>query len=142
VSQFLLDTNVISEMSRPRPARAVVAWLRNAAESDLFLSDIVIAEIRFGAENALHPSRRAAVLAWLQHDVRPRFADRILPLTEDILLRWRWIVELSRRKGYTFEQSDALLAATALQHGLVVLTRDTVPYTTAQVACINPWQAQ
>jgi hypothetical protein len=106
----------------------------------MFLSDVVIVEIRFGIEGVGDPARRTAILTWLKNDVRAAFADRILPVTEDIFLRWRWIVELSRRKGYTFDQSDALVAATALHHDLIVLTRDTRPFEQAEVANLNPWQ--
>jgi predicted nucleic acid-binding protein len=70
------------------------------------------------------------------------FFGRILPVTEDIFLRWRWIVEMSRQKGYTFDQSDALVAGTAVHHDLVVCTRDVKPFERAEVACANPWQAQ
>ena len=142
MSQFLLDTNVLSEMSRPRPSRQIILALRNIPFDAMFLSEVVIAEIRFGAENAKNPGRREALLRWLKDDVRPNFMHRILPITEDILLRWRWIVEMSRRQGYTFDQSDALLAATASHHGLVMLTRDIEPFERAAVACQNPWQSQ
>ena len=108
----------------------------------MFLSDVVIAEIRFGTENTDNPARRDTLLNWLKNDVRPSFAGRILPVTEDIFVRWRWIVEASRRRGCTFEQSDALLAATAVHHDLTVLTRDIKPFERAEVACRNPWQAQ
>jgi toxin FitB len=141
VTRFLLDTNVISEMSRPRPSRAVVAWLRNTPLDATFLSDIVIAEIRFGAENVGNAARREMLWDWLQHDVRPSFQGRILPLTEDILLRWRWIVEAARRGGYAFEPSDAFLAATALHHDLTVVTRDTAPFEQAGIAYLNPWRS-
>jgi predicted nucleic acid-binding protein len=129
-------------MSRPRPARAVVASLRNIPAEATYVSDVVIAEIRFGAENAATPLRREEVLNWLNNKVRPNFVGRILPVTEDIFVRWRWIVELSRRKGYTFDQADALVAATAVHHGLIVLTRDTKPFEQADVAHLNPWQTQ
>jgi predicted nucleic acid-binding protein len=142
VKQFLLDTNVLSEMSRPRPSRTVVASLRNIPLDAMFLSDVVIAEIRFGTENVGNPARRDMLQNWLKNDVRPSFAGRILPVTEDIFVRWRWIVEMNRRKGYTFEQSDALLAATAVHHNLTVLTRDIEPFERSEVTCLNPWQPQ
>jgi predicted nucleic acid-binding protein len=142
VKQFLLDTNVLSEMSRPRPSRTVVASLRNIPLDAMFLSDVVIAEIRFGTENVGSPARRDMLQNWLKNDVRPSFAGRILPVTEDIFVRWRWIVEMNRRKGYTFEQSDALLAATAVHHDLTVLTRDIEPFERSEVTCLNPWQPQ
>jgi predicted nucleic acid-binding protein len=81
-------------------------------------------------------------LNWLKNDVRPSFAGRILPVTEDIFVRWRWIVETNRRKGHTFEQSDALLAATAVHHNLTVVTRDIKPFERSEVACLDPWQPQ
>jgi len=142
VRLFLFDTNVLSEMSRARPSRAVVASLQNIPAEATFVSEVVIAEIRFGAENAATPARREALLNWLKNDIRPSFRGRILPATEDIFVRWRWIVEKNRRQGYTFDQSDALIAATAAHHGLVVLTRDAEPYERADVAVINPWQVE
>ncbi len=108
----------------------------------MFISDVVVAEIRFGTENVANPARRDTLLHWLKNDVRPSFAGRVLPVTEDIFVRWLWIVNISRRKGFTIEQSDALLAATALHHDLTVLTRDIEPFERAEVACLNPWQPQ
>jgi predicted nucleic acid-binding protein len=140
VSAFLLDTNVLSELERPRPSPNVLGFIRHAALNALFLSDVVVAEIRFGIETTTSSARRDRLAIWLKDVVRPMFAGRILPVTEDIFLRWRWIVEVGRRKGYTFDQSDALMAATAVHHGLVVLTRDTKPFEQAEVACFDPWQ--
>jgi predicted nucleic acid-binding protein len=142
VTNFLLDTNVLSELSRPRPAPTFVASMRHVSLNAMFLSDIVIAEIRFGIENAASAARRDALTSWLKQDVRPSFQGRVLSVTEDILLRWRWIVEIARHEGYTFDQSDALLAATAAHHGMTVLSRDVEPFERASVAVINPWQRQ
>lgn len=108
----------------------------------MFLSDVVVAEIRFGIETAARSERRDRLGVWLKDTIRPMFAGRILPVTEDIFLRWRWIVEMTRRKGYTFDQSDALVAATAVHHNLVVLTRDIKPFEQAEVAYLNPWLPQ
>jgi predicted nucleic acid-binding protein len=104
----------------------------------LFLSDVVFAEIRYGIENMASRMRRESLLAWIRDRVRPSFAGRILPINEDILLRWRWIVERGRQRGYTFEQSDALLAATADHHGLIILSRDSRPFAEADVPCVDP----
>jgi toxin FitB len=142
VSGFLLDTNVLSELERPRPSPSVLAFVRQCPLDNLFLSDVVLAELRFGIETAANPQRRERLAAWLKEVIRPMFAGRILSVTEDILLRWRWIVEIGRRKGYTFDQSDALVAATALHYDLVVLTRDIAPFARAEVGHVNPWQAR
>jgi predicted nucleic acid-binding protein len=142
VTSFLLDTNVLSELAKPRPSSVLVASMRHIPLQTMFLSDVVLAEIRFGIENISVGKRREALLNWLRNDVRPAFAGRVLPITEDVLLRWRWIVQASRLKGYTFEQSDALLAATASYHGMTVLSRDVAPFERASVAVLNPWKSK
>ena len=140
MTNYLLDTNVLSELARSRPSPGVVSAMSSLSLDAMFLSDVVIAEIRFGIESAPDVVRRETLLKWLNIDIRRTFAGRIVPVTEDILVRWRWIIEAGRRKGYTFEQSDALLAATADHHRLTVLTRDCKPFTEADVASLNPWR--
>jgi predicted nucleic acid-binding protein len=140
VSGFLLDTNVLSELERARPSVNVLAFIRRTALDRMFLSDVVVAEIRFGIETANSTLRRDTLTKWLKNVIGPMFAGRILPVTEDILVRWRWIVELSRPKGRPFDQSDALLAATAIQHELVVVTRDIRPFRVVEVAALDPWR--
>jgi toxin FitB len=63
-----------------------------------------------------------------------------LPITEDIMLQWRWLVEEGRKAGHTFSQPDLIIAATARQHGLTVVTRDRSDFDRAQVPVLNPWQ--
>jgi toxin FitB len=142
VSGFLLDTNVLSELERPRPSSNVLAFVRYTPLDRLFLSDVVVAEIRFGIETAATSSRRDSLAKWLKDVIRPMFFGRILPVTEDIFVRWRRIVEMSRQKGYTFDQSDALVAATAVHHDLVVCTRDVKPFERAEVTYLDPWRPQ
>jgi predicted nucleic acid-binding protein len=142
VSGFLLDTNVLSELERPRPSPNVYAFIRRSALDSLYLSDVVLAEIRFGIENATSADRRNRLTMWLKDVIRPMFAGRILPVTEDVFLRWRWIVEVARRKGFTLDQSDSLVAATAGHHDLVVLTRDVEPFAQAEVDYLDPWLAR
>jgi predicted nucleic acid-binding protein len=142
VTSFLLDTNVVSELERPRPSNNVLTFLRRTPLNDLYLSEIVIAEIRFGIDSTTNPLRREQLASWLRDVIRPMFAGRILPATEDILFRWRWIMEGGRQQGYTFEQSDALLAATAIEHGLTMLTRDVEPFERAGASHLNPWSPQ
>lgn len=141
MSGFLLDTNVLSELERTRAARSVVAFVRQRPLSSLFTSEIVIAEIRFGIGRATTPKRREELSEWLANVIRPMFAGRILALTEDILLRWRLMMDVGRRSGYTFPEPDLLLAATAVHHNLVVLSRDTEPFRRAGVEAVNPWKA-
>jgi hypothetical protein len=71
--------------------------------------------------------------------MRPMFDGRVLPITEDILLKWRLLVEDGRKTGHTFSQPDLMIAATALHHGLTVVTRDRSDYDKARVPVVNPW---
>ncbi len=136
---WLLDTNVISELRRPRPNPHVVAFVAAQPEDQLFLSEVTLAEIRFGIEQLSDPERRAALSAWLNTTLRPLFVRRILPLTEDVILRWRLMVEAGRRRGHTFGQPDLFIAATAAEAGLTVVTRDTIHFEAAGVPVFNPW---
>ena len=136
---FLLDTNVLSELRRPNPAPQVVAFIARQPLDLLFTSTVVMAEIRFGIEMAPDPAKRAALTDWLTHRVRPQFADRILAVSEDVMFRWRVLVEDGRRQGHIFSQPDLIIAATALHHGLSIVTRNVADYAKAQVAVVNPW---
>ena len=73
--------------------------------------------------------------------MRPMFDQRVLPITEDIMLRWRLVVEVGRKAGHTFSQPDLIIAATALHHGLTMVTRDRSDFDKAGVPVINPWDA-
>jgi hypothetical protein len=102
---------------------------------------VTFAEIGFGIELVEDVSRRSELQDWLSQRVRPMFAQRALPVTEDIMLRWRLLVEAGRKVGHTFSQPDLIIAATALHHGLTVVTRNESDYDRAGVSVLNPWSA-
>jgi toxin FitB len=83
--------------------------------------------------------RRSELNAWLTHKVRPMFEHRVLAVTEDIMFKWRLLVEEGRKAGHTFSQPDLIIAATAQHHGLTVVSRDTADYIKARIAVFNPW---
>lgn len=139
MSAWLLDTNVISELRRPRPAAKVVAFVASQPLASLFISTVTLAEIRYGIEKVADATRRAELNDWLTHKVRPMFDQRVLEISEDVMLKWRLLVEDGRKFGHTFSQPDLIIAATALHHGLTVVTRDTADYERARVALLNPW---
>jgi predicted nucleic acid-binding protein len=136
---WLLDTNVLSELRRPKPEPKVVAFIAAQPLDQLFISIVTLAEIRFGIELVAEPSRRVALNDWLTHTVRPMFHQRVLPITEEVMLKWRLLVEDGRKAGHTFSQPDLIIAATASQHGYTVVTRDRIEYDKAQVTVMNPW---
>jgi len=137
---WLLDTNVLSEGRKPRPDARVTAFYNTQPLNQLYISAVNIAEIRFGIELLESPARRAELNEWLTLTLRPAFAGRILPATEDILLKWRLLMEDGRKVGHTYSHPDLLLAATAMHHGLTVVTRDRSDFDRARVPVFNPWE--
>jgi predicted nucleic acid-binding protein len=142
VTGWLLDTNVLSELRRPRPDARVRKFIAGQRLEDLFVSTVTFAEIRFGIEIVSDPIRRAELTEWLTHRVRPLFDQRVLEVSEDVMFKWRLLVEEGRKAGHTFSQPDLIIAATALHHGLTVVTRDTADYARSRVPLFNPWLAE
>ena len=136
---WLLDTNVLSELRRVKPDPRVVAFVAAQPLDRLLVSAVTFAEIRFGIELVPDPVRRAELQAWLTHKLRPMFEGRVLPVSEDVMFRWRLLVEEGRKTGHTFSQPDLIIAATGLQHGLTVVTRNTADYVKARTLVLNPW---
>lgn len=139
---WLLDTNVLSELRRKTPSPAVVDFISAQPLDSLFVSEVTFAEIRFGIELVPEPTRRAELRQWLDHRLRPMFMHRVLAVTEDILLQWRLIIKTGRKAEHTFSHPDVLIAATAAQHGLAVVTRDPSDFVAAGVTTQNPWAAK
>jgi hypothetical protein len=137
---WLLDTNVLSELRRPKPEPKVVAFVAAQPLDRLYASTVTLAEIRFGIERVEHAIKRAALGDWLEHQVRPMFEQRVLPLSEDVILKWRLLVEEGRKARHTFSQPDLFIAATALHHGLTVVTRDAAEFERARAPVVNPWR--
>jgi predicted nucleic acid-binding protein len=142
VTGWLLDTNVLSELRRPRPERKVLAFLDAQPIERLYVSAVTFAEIRFGIEIVADAGRRAELNDWLAHKVRPMFEQRVLAISEDIMFKWRLLVEEGRKARHTFPQPDLIIAATALDHGLTVVSRDVGDYRKARVPVLNPWLDQ
>ena len=136
---WLLHTNILSELRRPKPERKVLAFVAAQPLELLYISTVTLAEIRFGIELLPDIARRSELNDWLAHKVRPMFEQRVLAITEDIMLKWRLLLEDGRKMGHTFSQPDLIIAATALHHGLTIVSRDTSGYKRAGVPVHNPW---
>ena len=133
--KYLLDTMVLSEMRRPRPSLEVVAWLRAHPTEDLFLSVATIAEVERGAsaQKSRNPPHARALSEWIEQTL-VGYADRIIPVDAKIARRWG---QLSGELGY--ENTDLMIAATALDHGLVVATRDRRGFERTGVQLVDPF---
>lgn len=138
---YLLDTNILSELRRLRPEPKVVAFISAQPLESLFVSAVTFAEIRFGIELIEDVHKRASLNDWLNLQIRPMFESRVLPISEDIMFKWRLLVEEGRKTGHTFAQPDLIIAATALHHGLAVVSRDSGGYEKTGASLVNPWQA-
>jgi len=136
---WLLDTNVLSELRRQKPEPRVLAFVAAQPLEQLYVSTVTLAEIRFGIELVADANRRAELTDWLSNKVRPMFEQRVLPITEDIMFKWRLLVADGRKSGHTFSQPDLIIAATALHHGLTVVSRDTSEFLKARAPVFNPW---
>jgi predicted nucleic acid-binding protein len=138
---WLLDTNILSEIRRLKPEPKVMAFIGSNRLDELYVSTVTLAELRFGIELLSHGStQRADLTQWLTHTIRPMFNDRVLPVTEDVMFRWRVLMEEGRKTGHTFSQPDLIIAATGLQNGLTVVTRDRSDFDKARVPVFNPWE--
>ena len=136
---WLLDTNILSELRRPRPEPKVIAFIAGQPLDLLHVSAATIAEIRYGIERVADAGRRAELHEWLANRVRPMFARRMLPISEDVMFKWRLMVEEGRKAGHTFSQPDLIIAATAAHHDLIVVTRDASDFRRARVPVFDPW---
>lgn len=136
---WLLDTDIISEINKKRPERRVVRFITAQPLEELYLSTITLAEIRYGIEKAEDLVRRADLTAWLDQRLRPMFEDRILPVSEDVILRWKIMVKEGQKVGHTFSQPDLFIAATAAHHQLTVVTGNSRHFERTGVSIFNPW---
>jgi predicted nucleic acid-binding protein len=140
VSGFLLDTNIISELVKPKPEANVTKWVENTDESLLYLSVLTLGEIRRGIAALPQSRRRATLEAWLNKELRARFEGRILVIDQEVADRWGLLTAAARNSGIGLPVIDGLLAATALEHNLTLVTRDTGQIPSMGVAVFNPWE--
>jgi toxin FitB len=136
---WLLDAIVILELRKQRPSARVRGFVKGLRLQHVFISSVTLAEIRCGVEVVGDPSCRAELTDWLLHKARPLFDQRVLQVLEDVMCKWRLFVEEGRKAGHTFSQPHLISAATALQHGLTVVTRDPDDFKLARVPPLNPW---
>ena len=140
-SGFLLDTNVISEATRPSPEPNVMAWLAAADEDRLFLSVATLAEISRGVESLAVGKKRRRLREWLLNELIPRFEGRILPVDAAVGMLWGATLVRSKQAGHEIEAIDALIAATTERHELTLATRNTADFKMLKLPLFNPWGA-
>lgn len=135
--RYLIDTNVISELRRRQPQPQVVQWFAQHPAQQLFLSVLTLGEIRRGVERLPAGSRREMLLQWLQDELPAFFAGRLLGIDAAVAHRWGCLLA---EAGRPLPSIDSLLVATALEHDLVLVTRNLKDVADLPVGVVNPWQ--
>ena len=133
---YLIDTNVLSELRRKSPDPGVVAWFLQRPPATLHLSVLTLGEIRKGIEGVGDEVRKQSLIDWLETDLPTFFTGRILDVNGAVADRWGRLVAAAGRPLPTI---DSLLAATALEHDLVLVTRNTKDFAGLPVEVFNPW---
>ena len=135
---YLIDTNVLSELRKQQADANVVAWVRARPRQSLYLSVLSLGEIRKGIEGVADPAFRQTLSDWLEVELPTYFLGRVLGIDAQIADRWG---RLQACAGRSLPVIDALLAATALQHDLMLVTRNLKDFEGLGVQVVNPWQA-
>ena len=136
---FLVDTNVISEFTKPLPDSRIIHWLDAADPNSLFVSVVTFGEIRLGIEDLPTGKRRTALEEWVQHGLPSWFDSHLLPVTKAVADCWGRITIAAKKQGFQLATADGLIAATAVEHGLIVVTRNVSDFSTCGIAIVNPW---
>jgi predicted nucleic acid-binding protein len=134
----LLDSNVLSEPTKPNPNRGVVEWLGSVSEDVAFVSVISLGEIRRGIERLAASKKKLALEGFLQA-LHSRFGKRALPIDASVADRWGRLIASLEAVGTRLSPADALIAATALEHGLTIVSRDAGYFAVTGVALLDPF---
>ncbi|APH74917.1 type II toxin-antitoxin system VapC family toxin [Aquibium oceanicum] len=137
----LLDTNVLSEVTKPAPDPRVLGWLDQLDEDHSFISVVSIAEIRRGVALMDAGRKREALAEWLARDLPQRFEHRVLHVDETIALVWGDLMALAKRHGRGLSSMDGLIAATATAKQLTLATRNTKDFEGFDFELFDPWTA-
>ena len=140
--RWLLDTNVISEMRRPRPSPSVISWIENLTLADICTSAVNIAELRYGAGVVADGLLQLEISSWIENSVRPWLTGRIYGVDENTLMRWRYLSRRLASKREPTPPVDLLIAAVAQENSLSIATRDTNPFIGTGVPVLNPWTGE
>ena len=138
---YILDTNVVSELVAQEPNHHVIQWIDSIDPESIFLSVISIGEIKKGIEKLPDSKRKERFLSWLEQDLLVRFRDHIIPLDFSALLTWGQLAADLEKVGKPMPAIDSLLAATALETGYTLVTRNTADFESAGIRLLNPWDS-
>lgn len=139
---YLLDTNVISELVARHPNQNVVDWLDRLEPETVYLSVITIGELRKGIEKLVPSRRKDELTRWLTSDLLRRFADKIVDITADVMLVWGELTGRLEREGKSMPAIDSLIAASVLEGNFTLVTRNDNDFQHVGIPLLNPWKLE
>lgn len=137
--KYLLDTCIVSELIKESPSENVISWLKNQDEANLYLSVLTFGEIQKGIEKASDERRKNKLTTWLEEDLKQRFKGRIIPIDQNVAIKWGEIQGITEKSGKTMPSIDGLIAVSALVYHCTVVTRNTSDMKNSTVELLNPW---
>lgn len=137
--KYLLDTCIISELSKKTPNNKIIRWIKDKHETDLFMSVLTLGEIQKGITKLEDSKKKRELVKWIESDLPQRFEKRILPVTDYVSRKWGEIQGLAEQQGNEMPVIDSLIAATGLTYNLEVITRNTEDMKASGVQLFNPW---
>jgi len=139
---YLLDTNVLCEATKPKPDAKLTRWLAAQASPSLFTSVVPVAEVRKGVLLLPEGRKRRSLEHWLENDLLPAFSGRIFALEEEEMWHWEALQAKGERLGHRMSAMNSLIAATARCHGLAIATRNVGDFKHCHVRIFNPWEEE
>ena len=139
--KYLLDTCIISELSKKRPNSKVIKWIRGQHEQDIYLSVLTLGELQKGITKIVDSRRKQELLEWLESDLPQRFDKRILLVTDAVARKWGEIQGVTEQQGQKMPVIDSLIASTGLTYNLEVATRNIDDMKASGVQLFNPWES-
>jgi predicted nucleic acid-binding protein len=137
---YILDTNVISELVASRPDQKVIDWIQSVDSDHVYLSVIAIGELKKGIDKLSNSERKAMLDHWLREDLMVRFEDHLLPIDVDTMLIWGGLNAQLESIGRPISAIDSLLAATAMRWQFTLVTRNTAHFRQTGINLLNPWE--
>ena len=139
--KYLLDTCVLSELTKMEPSESVVSLLKDHPESDFFISSLTLGEFKRGISRLPQSKKKQKLESWLEHQMIPRFTNRFIPINDEVALQWGILLAENESKGLILPVVDGLLAASAKTYDLTLVTRNTKDFEKLDLTLINPWKA-
>lgn len=137
---YLLDTCVLSEFTRRKPENKVIKWMDSEDEERLFISAITVGEIQRGIARLPESPRKNQLLMWMNNGLLQRFGSRILPLDASTLFLWGSLTARLESAGQPMALMDSLIVAAALEHNLIIATRNISDFANSGAQVFNPWE--